>query len=107
MTIEKSHILNADDELELQLADEVSQFYADPYGWVLWAFDWDFSELEGFSGPDDWQRDVLIEIGEEVQRRGFDGINPVDPIREAVASGHNNITNVVARSRYISEYIIE
>ncbi len=88
MTIEKSHILNADDELELQLAEEVSQFYADPYGWVLWAFDWNFGELEGFEGPDAWQRDVLIEIGEEVQRRGFDGVNPVDPIREAVASGH-------------------
>lgn len=88
MTIERTHILNADDELELQLADEVSQFYADPYGWVLWAFDWDYGELAGFNGPDEWQRDVLIEIGEEVQRRSFDGVNPVDPIREAVASGH-------------------
>lgn len=88
MTIEKTHILNADDALEIELAEQCADFYDDPYGWVLWAFDWNTSELEGFDGPDDWQRDVLIEIGEEVKKRGFDGVNAVDPIREAVASGH-------------------
>lgn len=75
-------------QLDLMLADECGRFYADPFGWVNWAFDWGVGELTGFEGPDDWQRHVLLEIGEEVRKRGFDGVNPVDPIREAVASGH-------------------
>ena len=76
------------DQIDLRLADECSQFYADPFGWVLWAFDWGYGELEGFEGPDAWQREELEEIGREVLSRGFDGVTPVDPIREAVASGH-------------------
>ena len=36
------------DELDQALADEVSQFYADPLGFVMWAFDWSHGELEGF-----------------------------------------------------------
>lgn len=74
--------------IDLKLAEDCSQFYSDPYGWVLWAFDWGVGELDGFDGPDDWQRDVLNEIGDEVKKRGFNGITPVDPIREATASGH-------------------
>ena len=76
------------DKLELRLAEECSQYYADPYGWVLWAFDWGRGDLEGWDGPDVWQRDILNEIGEQVRERGFDGVNPVDPIQMAVASGH-------------------
>jgi hypothetical protein len=75
-------------QIDLMLADECSRFYADPYNWVMWAFDWGHDELEGFEGPDEWQRDILISIGEEVRERGFDGVIPVDPIRMAVASGH-------------------
>lgn len=74
--------------VDLMLADQCAEFYADPYGWVMWAFDWGYGELVGFEGPDTWQRDVLVEIGQQVIDRGFDGITPVDPIREAVASGH-------------------
>lgn len=86
--LERTHVTRPDDNLELQLADNVSRFYNDPLGFVLFAFDWNLAELEGFEGPDVWQRDILTEIGEEVTERGFDGVNPVDPIREAVASGH-------------------
>lgn len=75
-------------QIDLILADECSKYYADPYGWVLWAFDWDHGELEGFNGPDVWQREILIDIGNEVLARGFDGVTPVDPIKMAVASGH-------------------
>jgi len=74
--------------LDVQIAEEVAQFYADPYGFVMWAFPWNTGDLIGFHGPDDWQRDVLVEIGEEVKKRGFDGVNPVKPIREATSSGH-------------------
>jgi len=75
-------------QVDLLLADECSQYYDDPYGWVLWAFDWGYGELTGFDGPDTWQRDTLIDIGKQVAARGFDGVTPVDPIREATASGH-------------------
>jgi hypothetical protein len=75
-------------QIDLLLADECSKYYADPYGWVLWAFDWNHDDLEGFDGPDTWQRDTLIDIGKQVIERGFDGVAPVDPIREATASGH-------------------
>ena len=30
----------------------------------------------------------LIELGEQVKQRNFDGLHPVDPIRIAVVSGH-------------------
>lgn len=75
-------------QIDLMLADECSKYYADPYGWVMWAFDWGYGELEGFEGPDVWQRDMLIDVGKQVIDRKFDGISPVDPIREATASGH-------------------
>lgn len=75
-------------QVDLQLADDCAKYYADPLGWVLWAFDWDYGELKGFLGPDTWQIDMLQDIGKEVIKREFNGINPVDPIREATASGH-------------------
>lgn len=73
---------------DLTLADEVAQFYADPLGFVLWAYDWGYGDLAGFDGPDEWQREYLLELGREVSKRGFDGVTPVDPIRMATASGH-------------------
>lgn len=88
MTVARTLIVDKDDKLEIQLAEDCSQFYADPLGFVLWAFDWDEGELQGFDGPDVWQADILTEIGESVTERGFNGVDPVDAIREAVASGH-------------------
>ena len=76
------------EDIDVILAEESSQFYADPYGWVMWAFDWGNGELEGFDGPDVWQRDFLIGLGKDVEERGFDGVNAVDPIRKVRASGH-------------------
>lgn len=88
MTIGRTIAISHGDDLDLQLADQCGQFYADPLGWVLWAFDWGHGELEGFDGPDDWQREWLREVGAAVRERRFDGVAPVDPIREATASGH-------------------
>jgi hypothetical protein len=76
------------DDFELQLADECSQFYNNPLGWVLWAFDWDHGDLSGFDGPDIWQREFLSRWGDEIKDRGFNGILPVLPIRFTTASGH-------------------
>ena len=85
-----------------QLADEVARFYADPLGFVLFAYDWSGDPQlqvarlpEPWSlvynsefGPDQWACEFLDEIGRQVRANRFDGITPVKPIREAVASGH-------------------
>jgi len=76
------------DKIDLILADECAEYYADPDGWVMWAFDWGHGSLEGFDGPDEWQKDILIEIGNQIRLRNFNGVDPVDPIQLAVASGH-------------------
>lgn len=68
---------------DLVLADQMVEFYADPYGFVLFAFPWE----EG-NGPDTWQREALEEIGAAVRDRNFDGSTPVSAIRRATASGH-------------------
>lgn len=88
MITAKTLCITDGDDLDLMLADDCGSYYADPLGWVLWAFDWGHGELEGFDGPDEWQRDWLTAVGKEVQERRFDGVAPVDPIREATASGH-------------------
>src|SRR5262249_19790964 len=44
--------------------------------------------LQHHDGPDEWQKDFLLELGEEVRKRGFDGHTPVQPIRMTTASGH-------------------
>jgi hypothetical protein len=67
----------------------VAQFYSDPLGFVKYAFPWgQRGALEGYSGPDTWQKEALLELGAEVQRRNFDGVTTVAPIRMAVSSGH-------------------
>lgn len=69
--------------------ERVRQFYADPLGFVMWNWRWGLpGSLERSSGPDTWQQDVLIEIGEEVRSRQFNGRDPVTPIREGISSGH-------------------
>ncbi len=77
-------------DIDIQLADEVSKYYDDPLGFVLMAYRWGEpgTLLEGFDGPDTWQREGLIAIGNMVKERKFDGFNAVDPILMAWASGH-------------------
>lgn len=71
-----------------ELADAAGQFYYDPYGFVMFAFEWGEGDLKGFDGPDKWQKELLIEWGKEIKKREFNGVDPVDPIQEAVSSGH-------------------
>lgn len=47
------------DELLIQLAS----FTNDPVGFVYWAFDWGQGELEGQDGPEDWQIEILQQLG--------------------------------------------
>lgn len=73
---------------DVLLADECSRFYHDPLKWVIWAFDWGHGDLEGFDGPDEWQREWLIEVGRMVTENNFNGVDPVKAVRMATASGH-------------------
>jgi len=77
-------------DVDIQLAEEISQFYDDPLGFVYFAFPWSEpnSPLRGFDGPDEWQIRILTDIGAAVKDRKFNGIDPVDPIQLAVSSGH-------------------
>jgi hypothetical protein len=72
-----------------RLAEQIAQFYADPLGFVKFAFPWgQRGTLESYAGPDVWQEEALRELGEQIQQRNFDGVHAVSPIRSAVASGH-------------------
>ena|SRR6516162_956951 len=75
------------DSLQAELA-AARKYYADPAGFVQWAFPWGKGTLANFTGPDDWQWEFLEQLGQEVAARGFDGTCPVDAIRMATASGH-------------------
>lgn len=76
--------MNTDEEI----AEFVSQFYADPYGFVMGCFDWENPSIKEFGGPDQWQIDFMKELSDEIRSRGFDGINAVAPIQFATSSGH-------------------
>ena len=88
---------------EEELADEVSKFYADPLGFVMFAFPWDTDAdiqqvklpekyRERFPnceyGPGEWACDFLDDYGKEIRKRKFTGRGGVMPIRFATSSGH-------------------
>lgn len=66
---------------ELSLIEDIVSFTHNPLGFVLYSFPWGKGELKDFEGPEDWQRELLIEIG-----TGLKSANQV--IQEATASGH-------------------
>lgn len=71
------------------LAEEVANYYADPLGFVLFAYPWgEPGRLQHYDGPDVWQSEFLDGIGKEIAEKGFDGLNSVLPIRRSVSSGH-------------------
>jgi hypothetical protein len=69
-------------DYEQQLQEQVERFVFDPLGFVLWAFDWGKGELEGQTGPDTWQAEQLMSIGETFLE------DPEATIQDATASGH-------------------
>lgn len=85
-----------------QLAEDLAGFYADPLGYVMYAFPWDTNNLvqqvplapkyqERFNsefGPDTWACEFLDDLGADIRERGFDGSGTVEPIQYATASGH-------------------
>lgn len=66
----------------------MAECYADPLRHVMVSYPWGEGILTGQDGPDKWQRDFLIELGEQVKARKFDGVTAVDPIQFSTASGH-------------------
>jgi len=79
-----------------QIAEFVSQFYDDPYGFVLACYPWgEDGPLKAHAGPDVWQRELLEALGAQVKTRKFNGVDPVPPIRMAVSSGHGIGKSVV------------
>ena len=97
---------------EDQLREDIGSFACDPLGYAAYAFDWNgdpelrvmhrdvitgpnraiwnkrFPHLD--YGPDEWQCEYLIWLGEEITNRGFNPDQPVtvDPIESATTSGH-------------------
>ncbi len=73
---------------EQELIDDVQSFTHDPYGFVLYAFEWGQGELKRFDGPDEWQTEILKELGELLQK----GVKFEEAFsfvyRKAVASGN-------------------
>lgn len=88
--------------LDEHLARDMARFYADPLGFVLYAYDWDNdpslqlvelpeqyrAKYRSKFGPDEWACDFLTQLGNEVNKRAFDGVRAVDAIRMSTASGH-------------------
>src|SRR5688572_1977780 len=70
------------EEFEDGLLQDMERFYDDPYGFVMYAFEWGKGELEDSNGPDTWQTDQLKRIRDHLQG------NPDANLREAIASGH-------------------
>ncbi len=68
-----------------ELAAAVAEYYDDPLGFVLFAWPW---PINGEAGPDQWQEETLIEIGDAVKSRAFNGVDPVLPIRKALSTGN-------------------
>jgi hypothetical protein len=74
---------------DVELAEELAKYYADPLGFVRFAFPWgEPGALEAEEGPDELQAEFLQSIAQEVEKRGFDGSTPVMPILMNEASGH-------------------
>jgi len=70
-------------------SDRMKGFYAHPLGFVKWAWRWGLpGPLEKFTGPDKWQEDFLIDLGEQVKQRNFNGRDAVSPIKMTASSGH-------------------
>lgn len=72
-------------DLEQELTDLVARYALDPLGYVLVAFPWGSGELAKFEGPDDWQRETLQLIGDELK---MGKMTVEEAIQVAIASGH-------------------
>lgn len=75
---------------EQSLVDDIGAFYADPLGFVKYAYPWGErgGPLADAVGPYKWQAEYLEQLGCEVLARRFNGIDPVPAIRMCRSTGH-------------------
>ena len=64
------------------IAREVGECCDDPLQFVKLVFDWGHGDLEGHTGPDEWQAELLTAIGDWCRN----GDN--EALQSATASGH-------------------
>lgn len=85
MPIPKGRIAS---KAEKEMAVQMGEFFADPYGFVIFSYPWkqEGTLLAREEGPDQWQRDLLEKLGNKVRENTIAGVQ--DAVREAVASGH-------------------
>lgn len=57
----------ADTDLEDEIMDKMGEFASDPYGWLLYSFDWGQGDLAEFEGPEDWQKELLCDIRDRLK----------------------------------------
>lgn len=70
-----------------ELISDIGGFTHDPLGFVLYAFEWGKGELEKYPhGPDDWQREVMNDIGAQL-RKGIEPGEAVMAVLESISSG--------------------
>jgi len=82
-------------QYEQQLLEDISGFYDDPLGFVLYAFPWGEGSLSDFEGPDQWQYERLKRLGEKIRE------DPLGRVRMAIASGHG-----IGKTAWVSWLII-
>jgi hypothetical protein len=79
-------------DVDAKLAAFMATFRHDPYGFVMAAFPWGVKGkgLENKSGPEEWQKELLIAIGKHSTTNHSLMSLGIDPLtwRSAVASGH-------------------
>lgn len=71
------------------LINFLAEYTNDPLGWVYAAFKWGEGELTKYDGPDEWQKEILEYIGEQLTNGSMTTGEAVSfVIRIAIASGH-------------------
>jgi hypothetical protein len=83
--METQTTLTREHQREIDLRHMMSELALDPLGFVESAYTW---PIHNESGPDTFQRDFLLWLGEEVRSREFNGVDAVLPIRGGISSGH-------------------
>lgn len=87
---------------EAMLAEDIGAFFADPLGFVMYAFPWTTEpslqvvkllspwreRYNSEYGPDAWACEMLDDIGRGVLANDFDGRTAVSALQYAVCSGH-------------------
>jgi hypothetical protein len=90
--------INYSVKAEAELAAKISEYYADPYGWVLFSYPWGeptlpdggFNPLAKKKGPMAWQKRLLQAMGRHIENNNWLTSNELQRLvgRFARSSGH-------------------